>query len=44
MKVESKGDGDKACGWLDLEFDQSIALCREMEPKFVRNSKEKSIF
>ena len=31
VKVESEGDGDGVCGWLDSEILQLIALCEEME-------------
>ena len=44
MKVESEGDGDGVRGWLDLEIFQLIALCGEMEPKFVKNGKKQGFF
>ena len=44
MKVESEGDGDGVCGWLDSEVLQLIALRGEMKPKFVRNGKKQGIF
>ena len=43
-KVESEGDGDGVCGWLDSEILQLIALRAEMEPEFVRNGKKQGIF
>ena len=44
VKVESEGDGDGVRGWLDSEIFQLIALCGEMELKFVRNGKKQGIF
>ena len=40
MKVESEGNEDRICAWLDLEVIQLIALCAKMEPEFVRNGKK----
>ena len=40
VKVESEGDGDGVCGWLDLEVLQLIALCEKMELEFVKNGKK----
>ena len=44
VKVESEGDGDGVLGWLDSKILQLIALCREMEPEFVRNGKKTRYF
>ena len=44
VKVESEGDGDRVCGWFDLEILQLIACRGEMEPEFVRNGKKQGIF
>ena len=44
VKVESKGDENGVCGWLDLNILQLNALREEMEPEFVKNGKKQGIF